>query len=163
VTAPAPARQCGFRADLPRSAGRGREWRALGDLRLVSTFAFDRFRRSNRRKSPPSRRIFPFSETAAGDRVRSTLRGRPGSPARGEQLPIPGERPAIGGLLRFGNRSPGPGFGRFRVENPDSLPRPFEYSRFGETATGDWVRSLLRGRCGHGLDAPLPGISREPG
>jgi hypothetical protein len=50
---------------------------------------------------------------------------------RSEKPPrIPGERPAIGGLLRFGNGSPGSGFGRFRHKNTVSLRRPFEIFPF---------------------------------
>jgi hypothetical protein len=46
-------------------------------------------------------------------------------------------------LLRLGYRSPGSVFCHFRGENAESLRRMPDYSRFRETATGDWFRSPL--------------------
>ena len=55
------ARQSGFRAYLPRSARKGRQWRAFANSPLFSTFPIDRFGRSSRRKSPPDSADIPVS------------------------------------------------------------------------------------------------------
>jgi hypothetical protein len=55
------------------------------------------------------------------------------------------ERRANGGLLRFSGRSPNAQFGHFRREMADDLRRIFEIFPFLGDATGDRVRSGLRG------------------
>ena len=69
-----------------------------------------------------------------------------------ENLPsaIP-EMPANGGLLRIGGWSLDSGSGRFRLGLADSLRRIFEIFPFSETATGDQVRSGLRGPAWSGI------------
>jgi hypothetical protein len=63
--------------------------------------------------------------------------------------------PANGRLLRIGYRSPGSEIGRCGSESADSLRRIFEIFPFRETATGDRVRSGLRGGRGSAISGIL--------
>src|ERR1700688_3454286 len=54
--------------------------------------------------------------------------------------------PANCGLLQIGARLQAPNSDNLRAKSPIVSGGFLKYSRFRETATGDWVRSRLRGR-----------------
>jgi hypothetical protein len=57
------------------------------------------------------------------------------------------EKPVDGGLLQFSGRFPAfPSFRAFGVKSPKVSGGSLKYSRFRETATGDWTRSTLGDR-----------------
>jgi hypothetical protein len=58
------------------------------------------------------------------------------------------ERPANGGLLRIGYRLQAPNLATIAARTPKVSGYMPKYSRFRETATGDWVRSSLHGGVG---------------